>query len=51
MGSSTAGKSFFPTFHQTEGSVDNILLKNSVIMYLVATNHRENMHIKDPIIT
>lgn len=28
-------------FLQTEGSVDNILLKYSAIMYLVATNHRE----------
>ena len=28
-------------FLKTEGSVDNILLKYSAIMYLVATNHRE----------
>lgn len=31
----------FPAFQQTEDSVDNILLKYSVIMYLVATNRRE----------
>lgn len=31
----------FPAFQQTEDSVDNILLKYSVIMYLVATSRRE----------